>query len=77
MEGYHKKRVKGRVSKVNILVLQKNDVRKQDPMGKHGPNSKGPYKVIKSRRNGSYVLENIDNLCVCHFKKYKLAEEGT
>lgn len=60
MKRYYNTRVKKSSCKVEDLVLRKNEASRQEPIGKPGPNWKGPYPVIEVRQSGAYVLETLD-----------------
>ena len=74
MTKYHDALVKLRQFNIKELVLKKVSLATKDPA--RGSNWKGPYKVINSKRRGSYYLEALDGRKlehpwnVEHLKKY-------
>ena len=62
---------------IGDLILKRVSLATKDPAyGKLGPNWEGPYRVINSKRRGSYYLEALNGLKlehswnVEHLKKY-------
>ena len=61
MSKHHDALVKPRHFNIKHLTLKKVSLATKDPTrGKLGPNWEGPYKVINSKRRGSYYLEALD-----------------
>ena len=61
MTKYHNALVKPRHFNIGDLVLKRVSFATKDPAhGKLGPNWEGSYKVINSKRRGSYYLEALD-----------------
>ena len=57
----HDALVKPRQFNIEDLVLKRVSLATKDPTyEKLGPNWKGPYRVINSKRHGSYYLEALD-----------------
>ena len=63
-ENYYNQRVKHRSFKVGDLVLRQNKASKQEQEGNMCANWEGPYKVVESNRDESYILETTDNEAV-------------
>ena len=77
MAKYHDALVKPRQFNIGDLVLKKVSLATKDPDHvKLGPNWEGPYRVINSKRRGSYYLEALDERKlehpwnVVHLRKY-------
>ncbi|XP_065618224.1 uncharacterized protein LOC136062720 [Quercus suber] len=61
MAKQHDAMVKSRRFSIGGLILKKVSLATKNPAhGKLGPNWEGPYKVINSKRQGSYYLEALD-----------------
>ena len=61
MSKHHDALVKPRQLNIGDLVLKKVSLATKDPThGKLGPNWEGSYRVINSKRQGSYYLEALD-----------------
>ena len=61
MSKHHDALVKPRQLNIGDLVLKKVSLATKDPThGKLGPNWEGSYRVISSKRQGSYYLEALD-----------------
>ena len=61
MAKHHDALVKLRQFNIGDLVLKKVSLATKGPAyGKLGSNSEGPYRVINSKRRGSYYLEALD-----------------
>jgi len=61
MSKHHDALVKPRQFNIGYLVLKKLNLATKDPAhGKLGPNWEGSYRVINSKRRGSYYLEALD-----------------
>ena len=61
MARQHDAMVKPRRFNIRDLVLKKVSLATKNPAhGKLGPNWKGPYRIIKCKRQGSYYLEALD-----------------
>ena len=57
----HDAMVKPRRFNIGDLVLKKVSLATKNPAhGKLGPNWEGPYRIINSKRQGSYYLEALD-----------------
>ena len=52
--------VKKKDFQIGDLVLRRADILKH--IGKLEPNWEGPYKVVKSQVNGSYMLEDLEGI---------------
>ena len=61
MTKHHDALVKPRQFNIGDLILKRVSLATKDPVhGKLGPNWEGPYRVINSKRRGSYYLETLD-----------------
>ena len=61
MAKQHDAMVKPRRFSIGDLVLKRVSLATKNPAhGKLGPNWEGPYRVINSKRQGSYYLEALD-----------------
>ena len=67
MTRHHNQRVKLKRFNLGDMVLWKVSQATNDPtQGKLSPNWKGPYKVVRYSRRGSYYLENMDKKSLPH-----------
>ena len=61
MAKHHELLVRLRQFNIGDLVLKRVSLATKDPShGKLGPNWEGPYRVINSKRQGSYYWETFD-----------------
>ena len=67
MAKHHDVLVKPRQFNIRDLVQKRVSLATKDPThGKLGPNWERPYKVINSKRQGSYYFEVLDGLKLEH-----------
>ena len=72
MTKHHDALVRPKQFKIGDLILKKVSLATKDPAhGKLGPNWEGPYKVINSKKGGSYYLEALDGRKLEHLWNVK------